>query len=213
MLGICYRQLFHHAPCNQHLYRSSDRLFLKNGIKFHNIRSGGLSAVCGGVVRRYLKHGDITHAIKVHKTCKFLEILDYPVRNARTAQAEMSRYLLQVCHPSLIYTDQPFSCTQISPLSCTQIIPLSCTQITPHSCTQIIPLSRSQISPLSRTQISPLSRTQIIRLSCTQISPLSCTQIIPLSRTQIILCHVHRSALSHVHRSYHMVYIFFIQAT
>ena len=30
----------------------SDRLFLKNGIKFHNIRSGGLSAVCGGVVRR-----------------------------------------------------------------------------------------------------------------------------------------------------------------
>ena len=46
------RQLFHHAPCNQHLYRSSDRLFLKNGIKFHNIRSGGLSAVCGGVVRR-----------------------------------------------------------------------------------------------------------------------------------------------------------------
>ena len=52
VLGICYRQLFHHAPCNQHLYRSSDRLFLKNGIKFHNIRSGGLSAVCGGVVRR-----------------------------------------------------------------------------------------------------------------------------------------------------------------
>ena len=51
-IGICYRQLFHHAPCNQHLYRSSDRLFLKNGIKFHNIRSGGLSAICGGVVRR-----------------------------------------------------------------------------------------------------------------------------------------------------------------
>ena len=46
------QQLFHHAPCNQHLFRSSDRLFLKNGIKFHNIRSGGLSAVCGGVVRR-----------------------------------------------------------------------------------------------------------------------------------------------------------------
>ena len=45
-------ELFHHAPYNQHLYRSSDRLFLKNGIKFHNIRSGGLSAVCGGVVRR-----------------------------------------------------------------------------------------------------------------------------------------------------------------
>ena len=42
----------HHAPCNQHLYRSSDRLLLKNGIKFHNIRSGDLSAVCGGVVRR-----------------------------------------------------------------------------------------------------------------------------------------------------------------
>ena len=42
----------HHALCNQHLYRSSDRLLLKNGIKFHNIRSGGLSAVCGGVVRR-----------------------------------------------------------------------------------------------------------------------------------------------------------------
>ena len=39
-------------PCNQHQYRSSDRLFLKNGIKFHNIRSGGLSAVYGGVVRR-----------------------------------------------------------------------------------------------------------------------------------------------------------------
>ena len=77
MLGICYRQLFHHAPYNQHLYRSSDRLFLKNGIKFHNIRSGGSSAVCGGVVRRQLKHGDITHAIKVHKTSKFLEILDF----------------------------------------------------------------------------------------------------------------------------------------
>ena len=44
-------QMFHHAPCNQHLYKSSDRLFW-NGIKFHNIRSGGLSAVCGGVVRR-----------------------------------------------------------------------------------------------------------------------------------------------------------------
>ena len=44
--------MFHQAPCNQHLYRSTDRLFLKNGIKFHNTRSGGLSAVCGGIVRR-----------------------------------------------------------------------------------------------------------------------------------------------------------------
>ena len=34
------------------LYRSSDRLFLKNGIKFLNIRSGGLSAVYGGVFRQ-----------------------------------------------------------------------------------------------------------------------------------------------------------------
>ena len=96
MLGICYRQLFHHAPCYQHLYRSSDRLFLKNGIKFHNIRSGGLSAVCGGVVKRYLKHGNITHAIKVHKTSKFLEILDFFIFMIAPKMLIFYHYVLRV---------------------------------------------------------------------------------------------------------------------